>query len=418
MGLLGTWTWGVMLVVAAVVAMAVPGCGCDESPAADGDTDTDTSTGADSDTDVDADTDADTDTGSSICQEGPLELEWTPLPEGIDCGPGCRQLTFAPINSITGWEASGQILAASLDSLGPALLVDLTLSRQAHMEPNSLTDGVGYLGEAAATGRAAAFALGADESPQWARSIVVIDTSLSKYTEIHRSSDDIAAARGYKDVTFSGETVCFLLTGPDISGAKSVHCSTWAECDLQNIASDLEKRFYTEMSDTHLVWGQGSTDCHGDIWAHNLTTKETWNLTDHEADQFMPRIDGTRVVWTDNRNGPGGFVNADIYVHDFSTGDTTRLTDGEWIQMKPDISGNTVVFEDYRASADPNSQGSFGGMDIWMVDISTGAQTQLTSFPGPEGDPQIVGDKLYYYRQVPGETYFAVFEQDLTALGM
>ena len=83
-------------------------------------------------------------------------------------------------------------------------------------------------------------------------------------------------------------------------------------------------RFYTRLSGTHLVWGQGHDSTSGDVWAHDLSTEYTWNLTDHEADQFMPRIDGTRVVWTDNRNGPGGFVNADIYVHDFSTGDTTR----------------------------------------------------------------------------------------------
>ena len=244
---------------------------------------------------------------------------------------------------------------------------------------------------------------------------VDVDDNMSTcWAESGDQGDDTA----YRSIALSSDYLAFLHTGYAISGKKRVELIPLGSGLLEEVQDDFVNRFYCRLSDTHLVWSQGSTNCHGDIWAHNLTTKETWNLTDHEADQFMPRIDGTRVVWTDNRNGPGGFVNADIYVHDFSTGDTTQLTDGEWIQMKPDISGNTVVFEDYRASADPNSQGSFDGMDIWMVDISTGAQTQLTSFPGPEGDPQIVGDKLYYYRQVPGETYFAVFEQDLTALGM
>ena len=184
MGWVSTWTWGVMLVVAAVVAMAVPGCGCDESPAADGDTDTDTSTGADSDTDVDADTDADTDTGSSICQEGPLELEWTPLPEGIDCGPGCRQLTFEPINSIVGWEASSQLVLASGDNLGPAILVRTSSYEGTSLSPSIFDDGIGYLAQAAAIEDKAAFAFGADKGGLWSRSIVIIDTDQASCMEI------------------------------------------------------------------------------------------------------------------------------------------------------------------------------------------------------------------------------------------
>jgi hypothetical protein len=80
----------------------IAGCQCSGGDSASGDsgsTDTDIDTDADTDGDTDADSDADSDTDSDSCpgEETDVELdpalEWEPIPEGMECGVGCQQLT-------------------------------------------------------------------------------------------------------------------------------------------------------------------------------------------------------------------------------------------------------------------------------------------------------------------------------------
>lgn len=52
---------------------------------------------------------------------------------------------------------------------------------------------------------------------------------------------------------------------------------------------------------------------------------------------------GTRIVWTDDRNG-----NADIYMYNLSTSRGTQITNNPAAQTCPAIYENKVVWEDYR----------------------------------------------------------------------
>ncbi|MFO8074248.1 MAG: hypothetical protein R6V85_20495 [Polyangia bacterium] len=70
----------------------------DSGPDGSGDADSDSDADADADADSDSDSDSDGDTDAcdpehAVFTEGPWE--WEDLPEGIDCGPGCQQLTFS-----------------------------------------------------------------------------------------------------------------------------------------------------------------------------------------------------------------------------------------------------------------------------------------------------------------------------------
>ena len=57
-------------------------------------------------------------------------------------------------------------------------------------------------------------------------------------------------------------------------------------------------------------------------------------------------------------------------------------------------------------------------IDIWMHDLSTGQEHQITSAPGPECNAQIVGDIIFYEGRDPQEGFATVFRQELSALGL
>ena len=139
--------------------------------------------------------------------------------------------------------------------------------------------------------------------------------------------------------------------------------------------------------------------------------------------QMTMRADDERIVWADLRDSetqdPLGYpVTMDIYMHDIRAKQEVRITSGEWIQMAPDISGHRIVWQDHRSADNPKSQYDFSGRDIWMYDLETGQEHQITSFEGTEESPIIDGDIVVYLRFLPELGYPVLFMQDLTALGL
>src|SRR3989304_6192597 len=56
-------------------------------------------------------------------------------------------------------------------------------------------------------------------------------------------------------------------------------------------------------------------------YLYDLATDTARKPTSDPADQSLPRIDGTKIVWTDARHG-----NWDIYLYDLMTGWEHRIT--------------------------------------------------------------------------------------------
>jgi hypothetical protein len=77
-----------------------------------------------------------------------------------------------------------------------------------------------------------------------------------------------------------------------------------------------------------------------------------------------------------------------------------------------------IVWQDNRDNVNPNDKYEFTAVNIWMHDLTTGEDHQVTTFDGPEECPQIVGDKLYFDAPAPDATYPVIYQQDLTALGL
>lgn len=91
-------------------------------------------------------------------------------------------------------------------------------------------------------------------------------------------------------------------------------------------------------------------------------------------------IYGDRIVWTDSRNG-----NSDIYMYDLSTHNETQITTRKSYDFSPDIYGDRIVWNDYRN----------GNGDIYMYNLSTKKETPITT-NGSASNPKIYEDRIIW----------------------
>ncbi len=115
------------------------------------------------------------------------------------------------------------------------------------------------------------------------------------------------------------------------------------------------------------------------LWGQIFDLDKTVTMKD--LTPKSPAISGDRIVWSDFRNG-----NADIYMYDISTGDETQITTNVSDQYNPAISGDRIVWLDYRN----------GNADIYMYDISADSEDPIIEDSAGQYNPAISGDLVVW----------------------
>ena len=95
------------------------------------------------------------------------------------------------------------------------------------------------------------------------------------------------------------------------------------------------------------------------------------------GESFTPIIYGSNVVWADSRNG-----NSDIYLYNLVTGSETQITTDPNDQINPKIYQDRIVWEDYRNS--PNSR-------IYLYPLASGSEVQVSGGASRQRNPAIYG---------------------------
>jgi hypothetical protein len=154
----------------------------------------------------------------------------------------------------------------------------------------------------------------------------------------------------------------------------------------------------------------------------NLSWEE-YELTGEYILQTWPAFDGEWVVWKDSRNDPaidpaGNPYNSDIYGMRLPDGPREPLCTHPAVQLRPDVHQGLVAWEDYRNAADPHSTVDLDdNVDIYMLDLETRVEQQVTSLPGRESHPRIWGRRLFFVAEdLIGQD--AVFMVDLEEAGL
>jgi beta propeller repeat protein len=151
------------------------------------------------------------------------------------------------------------------------------------------------------------------------------------------------------------------------------------------------------VSGNRIVWvDYRNSAYYGDIYMRDLSqpadqpvsvASTSTSIPNAKKDKRNPAIDGNIVVWEDWRNAyedsGGWWHNPDIYMKNLSTGVEQPVCTNTSDQYSPAVSGNRIVWQDYRN----------GKWDIYMLDLSTGAETNLTSGnPDNATSPSISGN--------------------------
>ena len=117
---------------------------------------------------------------------------------------------------------------------------------------------------------------------------------------------------------------------------------------------------------------------------------------------FGMEIDGSKIVWSEEKSG-----NSDIFMYDIVTGQTSTICDDPSNQEYPDISGDYIVWcdhrNDYHAYGKPRSKQAgttFG--DIYAYKLSTGETFPVENTNDSSIYPQISGSIATWHMSKKG----------------
>jgi beta propeller repeat protein len=101
--------------------------------------------------------------------------------------------------------------------------------------------------------------------------------------------------------------------------------------------------------------------------------------------EWEPAISGDYIVWSDERTG-----DKNIFLYNIATGVEQQLSSGPAYEERPAVSGHYVVWQDDRFILDGN------GIDIVLHDLDTGISTRIANETGDQTNPSIDGDLVVW----------------------
>lgn len=148
----------------------------------------------------------------------------------------------------------------------------------------------------------------------------------------------------------------------------------------QQITTDLNAQFDPAIDGSYIVFTD-NRDGTSDVYLHDLDTGAEFPIANTEEDEFLNDVSANLVVYT-----LATFDDDDIYVYDIDTGDTRQITDPEdnqsAMRRDPAVSGNYIVWQDDRN----------GHFDIYLYDWITETETLIST---GEGVGPAVGDQIH-----------------------
>jgi hypothetical protein len=389
--------------------------------------------GADVDTDhdgSDGDVDSDQDVIEADLPDGALPMQPTEIPHdrlGMDCGRGCRQISFADTVWPYFYEVGGRYLVyenfTQESTCVTLFLIDLeTLVEYQLLNCDYYTGGDESCGEVTVNNETISFVTSLWDlrfDPDHEQTVWLYYVGDSYRTPLVRRVST-AEGRGLGYIRIHRDMIAWYdshipeaglyvmnLDGGEITDLTPSHCNCYGIPNLwgrQVVYEDFE--FFS------------------DIFLVNIDTLEHRNLNNDLVEQWDPSFDGQWVAWTDGHNDPCSLpswdlCNPDIFGMEMPDGEIEPLCDHPAAQTHPDVHLGLVAWEDFRNAEDPNDGNRWdtANVDIYLLDLETRREMQVTNLPGPEIAPRIWGRRLFFMARDLIDQW-AIFVVDLDEAGV
>lgn len=191
----------------------------------------------------------------------------------------------------------------------------------------------------------------------------------------------------------------------DRNGHSDIYMYDFATSTETRITTDVNDQVWPSISGNYIVW-QDDRNGHWDIYMYDISTSTETRVTTSVSDEEQPCISGDRIVWHDDRNlGTSGI---DIYLYTISTStESTPFGTPASNQYSPWIDGNIVVWEDGRG---------VGGSDIYYYDFTSPVVdgTVVSSSTGVQYWPAVTGNRITWTEDRGTGTSYDVYLYDLS----
>jgi len=325
----------------------------------------------------------------------------TPVTRGVGqpCGTGCRQISFGPYASQR-YEVQDDILVYSEESLfleQRVYMVDLARDEEWIIRVPYFRERPGCYW-VSTDGKRLAYSCVISPAPgQYTEPLQIYDPLTHEEQDLECIPLMVGKSSAIADLTLGSTGIAARLSVTSIAPYTWFH--SFSDASFGEVSASAA--WFTHMSGPRLVWAEAMAQ--SQIVLYDTVTKVKTVLDPQPHGQWLPRIDGDRIVWVDHRNAPGDMVNqgnSDIYLHDLSTGKTTAVTVNPARQDNPDVDGDWVVWEDWRNNPNPTPKdsGEFKESDIFALNLKTGKEIQVTNLPGMELNPKVDGDRVIYIK--------------------
>lgn len=134
-----------------------------------------------------------------------------------------------------------------------------------------------------------------------------------------------------------------------------------------------------------------------EVYVYDLQGPDFGDLTDDSWLQYTPDISGSRVVWSDNRNGDGPGGIWDIIMYNL-TDETEEVVSSGMLPgyyRTPAIDNELLVWQEYDYSPGHDSE-------IWLYDLSQNLRLNITNDIYHQYDPKIDHGRVVYGDQRNG----------------